>query len=986
MGIFESSEKPRVFGLPPGCDFAKELVAGILDRSAGSPPEELARAEIFLNTRANERRVRDEFISREPLLLPRMRLVAQLAEDRTFPDIGGPTSRLRRRLELAQAVGVLLEGDERFGSRGAAFDLAGSLTSLMDEMNGEGVSPEALHGLDVSAHSAHWQRSLEFVNLIERHWGAGAIPDAEARRRKVTERLAEAWAASPPANPVIVAGSTGSRGATRLLMKAVARLPQGAVILPCFDFDLPRDAWDDLQESKSGENHPQYRMKQVLQELDLDPSDVAVWRDAEVACPARNRMVSLALRPAPVTDQWMQEGPALEGIGDSTSGVSLIEAPTPQLEAAAIALRLRKAAEDGESIALVTPDRLLVRQVKALLDRWSLVPYDGSGESLGHMSAGRFLRIVARLRWETLTPGALIALLSHPVASSGKGRGPHLRWTRRLDRALRRDGPGADILEFIRQLGRLDDAPKKFSAWTGWIADMMERLSSQDTADLGDHIAHHIAVAQAFSSGPGGKRPGRLWNGADGRAAKEMLDELKGEAEAGGRMDAATYARMFESLAAEIGVREPYVAHPGIMVLSTIDARMRNPDVVVIGGLNEGAWPRHPPADPWLNRTMRRDAGLLSPERRIGLTAHDFQQAVAAREVCLTRSMHDGESPTLASRWLSRISGLLGGLGEAGTAALAEMRARGEHWLSLAEAIDAPRSVVAPAPRPCPAPPVDARPRMLSVTEISTLVTDPYAIYAKHVLGLWPMRQLNRAADAIERGVATHLVMEEFVTLSMSGEDPGIEDLTGIAERVFGDCGVPDHIARLWLENFRSGAEQLMRDERFRLRRGTPILLEKKGEITIPEFDFTLVGKADRIDRDDSGGFYLYDYKTGSPPSKKRVRYWDKQMPLQAAMLERSAFGADAEGEALEAYYVRVGRMPEEQAVFSWLSEGDGDAEPVETTWQRFLELMSHYRDPEFGYVSRRFRARNTYGGDYDHLARFGEWNESETPEAVAVE
>ena len=983
--MFESSERPRVFGLPPGCDFAKELVAGILDRSDGMSPEALARTEIFLNTRANERRVRDEFVSRGPLLLPRMRLVAQLADDRRFPDIRGPASKLRRRLELAQAVGVLLEGDERFGSRGAAFDLAGSLTSLMDEMNGEGVSPEALHGLDVSAHSAHWQRSLEFVNLIERHWGAGAIPDAEARRREVTERLAEAWAASPPADPVIVAGSTGSRGATRLLMKAVARLPQGAVILPCFDFDLPRDAWDDLQESKSGENHPQYRMKQVLQELDLDPSDVEVWRDAEVACPARNRMVSLALRPAPVTDQWMQEGPALEGLGDGTEGVSLIEAPTPQLEAAAIAMRLRKAAEDGQSIALVTPDRLLVRQVKAALERWSLVPYDGSGEAIGHMPAGRFLRIVARLRWEGLTPGALIALLSHPVASSGKGRGPHLRWTRRLDQALRRYGPGADIVEFIRARGRTDDAPKKFSAWTGWIADMMERLPSREAADLGDHIRHHVAVAEAFSSGAGGKRPGRLWKGADGRKAKELLDELKEESAAGGRMDAATYARMFESLAAETGVREPYAAHPGIMVLSTIDARMRNPDVVVIGGLNEGTWPRHPPPDPWLNRTMRRDAGLLSPERRIGLTAHDFQQAVAAREVCLTRSMHDGEAPTLPSRWLSRISGLLGGLGEEGTAALADMRARGRHWLGIAEAIDTPQSVVAPAPRPCPAPPVEARPRTLSVTEISTLVTDPYAIYAKHVLGLWPMRRLNRAADAIERGVATHLVMEEFVGLSMSGEEPDIEELAGIAERVFGNCGVPDHIGRLWLENFRSGSDQLMRDEKRRRKRGTPILLEKKGEITVPELDFTLVGKADRIDRDDAGGFYVYDYKTGSPPSKKQVRYWDKQMPLQAAMLERSAFGADAAGDALEAYYVRVGRMTAEQPVFAWVTE-EGGPGPVETTWERFLALMGHYRDPEFGYVSRRFRARNTYGGDYDHLARFGEWNESERPEAVAVE
>ena len=74
---------------------------------------------------------------------------------------------------------------------------------------------------------------------------------------------------------------------------------------------------------------------------------------------------------------------------------------------------------------------------------------------------------------------------------------------------------------------------------------------------------------------------------------------------------------------------------------------------MILGGLNEGSWPEAARPDPWLNRNLRKQAGLLLPERRIGLSAHDFQQAIAAPEVWLTRSKRSNDAETVASRWLN---------------------------------------------------------------------------------------------------------------------------------------------------------------------------------------------------------------------------------------------------------------------------------------------------------------------------------------------
>ncbi|MGR3343018.1 MAG: double-strand break repair protein AddB, partial [Paracoccaceae bacterium] len=798
----------------------------MLARSRAYPPEYLARIEVFVNTRRMQRRISRLFDDGPARLLPKIRLVTDLAHDPAGRDLPPSFSPLRRRLELSQLIARLLDKEPDLAPRSAIFDLADSLALLLGEMQDEGVSPDAIRALDVTDHSGHWQRSKMFLDIVERYFGDPSTepPDIAARQRRVTEHMIREWANNPPTHPVIVAGSTGSRGSTALLMPAVAGLPQGAIVLPGFDFDLPQTVWAKLNDALTAEDHPQFRLARIIETLGFPPQDVRQWHtDAKPPSPARNRLVSLALRPAPATDQWMQEGPALKGIDDATRHMSLIEAPSERAEAVAIALVLREAAELGKTAALVTPDRLLTRQVTAALDRWRIVPDVSAGDPLDQTAPGRLLRHVAELFGRTLRSEALLVLLKHPLVNSGPERGQHLLFTRELELKFRRDGPPypgrSDILEWANK----DNTDGNRLIWAKWVIETV--LGHHDIGErtLSQHHEHLIALARALVAGPGSDDAGRLWEGASGREAHKVVTELSREAVHGGSLGASDFVNLFHAVLKSSEVRDPVRSHPDIMIWGTLESRVQGADLVILGGLNDGTWPELPSPDPWLNREMRLNAGLLVPERRVGLAAHDFQQAVAAKEVILSRSVRSADAETVPSRWLNRFTNLMGGISDDSRLALEQMRSRGRAWLDLANLLEAPDHAE-PEPRPSPRPPVAARPRSLSVTAISRLIRDPYAIYAQYLLGLKKIDPLRQKPDALLRGTVLHSVLEEFIraTNISLGLDAARGKLLAIADTVLA-ANAPWPAARiLWRAKLERVADIFLNDEVGRQSRARP--------------------------------------------------------------------------------------------------------------------------------------------------------------------
>lgn len=968
--MFEAAPS-RIFGLPPGVDFPARLVEGLRQRLAGQPPEAMARVTIWLNSEGMRQKVRAALASHGAGVFPALRLVTEVA-NHFPPPLPAAEPPLRRRLQLAQLVAGLLRAEPDLAPQTAVYDLADSLAELMDEMGGEGVSPATIAALDVSEHSQHWARTQRFLGIVAPFFGPSAAPDTEARNRIAVTEIAARWAARPPADPVIVAGSTGSRGATALLMQAVATLPNGALVLPGHDFEMPGHVWAGLSDDLTAEDHPQFRTRKLLDRLDIEAAQIAPWIDAPCAAPARNALVSLALRPAPVTDQWLAEGHRLPDLQEATANMALIEAPSPRMEAQSIALLLRKAAEDGRHAALVTPDRDLARQVSVALDRWGIVPDDSAGRPLGLTPPGRLLRQVAGLFGQRMTGDLLLALLKHPLVHTAGDRGEHLRHTRDLELHLRRHGPAFPDGKAIRAWAGAHDAV----AWGDWLATLIDGLDQIPERPLPECLAQHRTMTETLAKGPLGDGPGTLWEEAAGVEALAAFSAIEAEAEHGGSFAPRDYAALVAAVLAGRQVRDTVTPHPLIRIRGTREAREISEGLVILGGLNDGTWPQLPPPDPWLNRQMRLRAGLLLPERGIGLSAHDFQQSIAAPEVVLTRATRTDEAECIPSRWLNRLLNLMAGLpARNGPQALAAMRARGGDWLALARALDQPEAAVARSPRPSPCPPVSDRPRELSVTRIEALIRDPYAIYAQYLLRLSPLSPLRAAPDVRLRGTILHKVMETHARAAPFADPARAHaELLAAAQAVMA-AEVPWPSARaLWTARIERVADWIITQTE--ALGGTPVLLEKSGSWQLPGIDFTLTARPDRVDRLPDGRIHIFDYKTGDPPTLRQMDYFSQQLALQAIMAANGAFETLGAAEVAGATYIGLGSGRKTTAV---------DLAKLPQVQDRLLALIGRFQVRDTGYTAQRAVFKLRFENDYDGISRFGEWGLSDPSVRIRV-
>ncbi|SDD45731.1 ATP-dependent helicase/nuclease subunit B [Paracoccus isoporae] len=969
------------FALPPGADFCRGVVEGLLARMAGKPPEALASVTIYANSGRTIQTLREVFDDHAahhgPILLPRMMRFGDLGS--ALP--GERAAPLARVLELGNLVARLMARDPGIGAGQSAPELAESLAALMSEMQTEGCGPGSLDRVDAGNHAAHWQRALAFLKIAAQFYLTDPPVDQSARQRAKAEGMARLWqdGQAVPDAPILAVGSTGSHGATRLFLQAVARLKLGAVILPGYDFHQPERVWDDLADG--AEDHPQARLA-VLRHGSVRP-----W----VAVPDsdRNRFISLALRPAPVTDQWIAEGPDLPDLREATAAMTLIEADQPQEEADAIAVIIRDAVAKGRKTRLFAADRGLVRRVAAALDRWGLVIDDSAGEPLHLTQPGLFLRHVAGLFGRPLTIDALLTLLKHPVTATGGAPGDNLRMTRDMELHLRRHGPAFPDAAFLRDWGSRAGEDRK--GWTGWLADTLDLLSDsqQETGPrpVQDHMALHLKLARMLAAGPGGDADASaLWNDAAGRAAEMAMTLLATHAPRAQPMGARDYARLIDTHLAGQGVRAADRGHPLIRACGTRDARteanLGDGALIVLAGLNEGGWPQPLSPDPWLSRAMRAEIGLTLPERLIGLSAHDFQQAVAAPEVVLTRARRDAEAETIPSRWLNRMTNLMSGLPErSGPEALGAMRARGAVWLDLARQLARPRHRLDPAPRPAPIPPAPAF-DAISVTQVKTLIRDPYAIYASKVLGLEPLDPLRPEPGAQLRGQVLHKVAERLLQprpgLEITAEDLRARFLEITAEVL--SEHVPWPAARaFWQARMTRIADRIAADEQRRLQRGAPVVVEAAHSLPVPGLELKLTAKPDRIDLlDDSAVAHVYDYKSGRPPSDGEMAHFDKQLVLEAAMVMRGAFpeigAAGVEGVS----YIQLGGEGETFArSFS--------PDMAEETWAKFVILATRYLRRDTGFTARRALQKVTDASDYDHLSRYGEWGAGDVPVKMRV-
>ncbi|MBV1706890.1 MAG: double-strand break repair protein AddB [Hyphomicrobiales bacterium] len=1018
---------PRVFTIPPGVPFLPAFAAAL--RAGTIVPElvdplALAATTIYVPTqragRALLRHLLDAY-GGEAMLLPQIRPLGVVEEsDGAFqPDDASPLvamAPLTRRMLLAQLIAawshnlahaIVVRDDPEAeaeageepplfaSSFGATWKLAGMLAQLIDEMIVEGVDWRKLDVLG-GGFDRYWQITLDFLDIAMAQWPAllaasnmadGARVQADAIGRQA-RRLREGRAPGP----MIVLGSTGTNRAVAGLMAAIAASTQGAVILPGLDLDASDADFDSLgalddDHNVTGATHPQAALARLLPVLQVTRRDVRTLSAPEPALAARLRFVSEALRPVDATADWRNWRRAAgdAGAAMALADIAAIEAADEREEALALALALRHALEDADTTAaLVTPDRGLAARVKAELRRWDIDIDDSGGEPLAGTPAGSLALLALQAHVEGQTARPMLALLQHRLVTfdcepatlaaaasaleigvyravlpdMDAGHAEALIGAAKLAAKARHAHPAAAALtdedwscaEAV--LARLQGALAEFAA-------------PAPASPLGDWVARHMAVLARLA-------PQRA--AADGAVWAE-LDSLFGELGAASldtqRLDATDYFSLLASQMRESVVRVARPGHPRLKILGLLEARLLHADLVLLGGLDETVWPPAAAADAFLNRPMRAQLGLSTPERRIGQTAHDFVSAMGNRRVILSHAQKRDGKPTTPSRFLLRLQALAG-------APWQDCVQRGDAWLEWARAADSVAAVV-PMPPPQPCPPLELRPTRLAVTGIETLRHDPYALYADKILKLKPLDALDLEAGVRERGIILHEIFAAFAQAHPRGPLPSnaAAKLEALAQQAFASLLQNDAFRTFQGPVIAAAREQFLEFEAEARKASVTIHAEIDGKLDFALADgstFTLTARADRISVDENDKCTLTDYKTGSVPKNKQILAgYSPQLTLEALILREGGFApARNAAEIAALQHLKLGSggsgdpvvvMPKDQTLI----------ELIERHHEQLIALLNQFRLPATTYPSMPRPGIRLRYNPYDHLARIDE-------------
>lgn len=1026
---------PNVFTIPAGCNFLRttaralingELVAGFEPRKN---PLLLATATIYVPTRRAARGLAAEFLNElgsEAAILPSIRTLGDADEDELlfsggevaleFPEAILPLERKFLLFQMVQSWTAAMSKDTRelFGdedivipsSPADAMWLAGDLGQLMDQMETEEISWGALLALVPDDYAQWWQLTLSFLNIAMQGWPEvlreKSRIDPARLRREILDQRTKRYRENHAGGPVIAAGSTGTIAATGRMLAAISKMQQGALILPGLDLEMDKEDWAYLRTRKAESEpvtapaQPQYGLARLLEKIGLERDQVEILGVPNVGAQAREKLVSFALLPAEASHKWSEISKTIspETAAAGFSSISIIEASGERQEALAIAIALRQSLTiEGKTAALVTPDRVLGRRVAAELQRFGIQVDDSGGNPLRNSDAGVFLRLLQDVCLGNCNAVNLVSLLKHPLFRTGYSADDTSRLARLFELALVRGiiqtpvpggfekacahmmEHGADGHYLSQPVRRMSDEDwqellvfcrlidRKLEYFSGLLDSRTERPLSQFFDQL--HLTARALTTEIVDE----TEQCSLDEASGGAEYQRFFVDVKTAGLGSITVRVSDFAAIFEATVGEAVLRSVGNTHPRLHILGPLEARLLQLDLVILGGLNEGTWPPGTRNDPFLNRVMRNELTMAPPERRVGLAAHDFQQFMGCDEIILSRSQRVDNAPTIASRWLQRL------LAIAGETHSKSMIARGNQYLFWVDMLDKSDAPVSATERPNPKPPVKLRPVSMAVTDIETWIRDPYAIYAKHVLKLRRLPELERVSDPALKGTLYHEILAKY---HGSGCDPTADNAHGqlmeIARAEFDRFDVPDDIAALWLPRFADIARLYLRWEAPQSHLTNEVFCEVEGEIQIGNFQ--LRARADRVDITRDGRVSVFDYKSGNNPSKKEAKTLSPQLPLEGAIAQGGGFeGVKSATEISELAFIRL-RLNDALKV-DQLGDKNEPAEQVSQNSLHSLEAhIKAYESPDQGYLSRYApKWEVEFGGDYDHLARVREWS-----------
>lgn len=952
----------NIFNIPLSCSFWDCLAEIYLKKCQGDNFQ-LASALFLVPNRRACQALTAAFVRKqglEPTILPQIIPIAEIDDDELFFNSFGTsdfflnekkTISKEERLFLFAKMIMMKPND--FGLRqislAQALNLTIDLANFIDTACNQGLSFDKLNDLVPEKYATHWQETLKLLKIITEYWPLileerEAI-DVSELKKKLLFYTADLWNKEKPNKYIIAAGITASFPAIVKMLNVIRELPNGEIYFAGIDEYADDIYWEAIDES-----HPQFEIKELLDLMDIDRRQIS--NICSPLLPEREKFIFEIMRPAQVSNVWrgLQLSPSFE---KAISGIELVECNTQRDEALAIALKMREVLSyPQKTAALVTYDRNLARRVAAELERFEIKIDDSAGLPLSLSPIGIYLRLIAEAAEDRTSQVKLINLMKNPFTLFHHSAADCRKKVYEYELMLRspRKEVNSEVEDFIYNLKNA-------------LADFSEMLHSP-SVDFGVLIEEHIRLAEELATSDAIAGKNFLWKGDAGKAAAKFITKILEAAKFLGKIEGKDYPALFCELMMLESVRTTYGTHPRLSILGPIEARLHHFDYIILGEVNEGIWPKPAQADMWMSRPMKKDFGFNLPEKNIGILGADLCGFLASEHVILTRAERVDGVPMKKSRWLFRMETVLRALG------LDIEALKNNQLFLLAYKLDKPR-LFNPIKSPAPCPPVYARPRKLSASAVDLLISDPYSVFAKYILKLYRLNDLDIPLDQRDYGTLVHGIIEEFNNLYPK-ELPqnALEILLQIGKKHFIEQNVDKELEAFWFPKFENTARWLVGQEDKYRPDVQQVHNEVSGEIcyNLAQGAFRFTAKADRIDLLKDGSLNIVDYKTGKIPSKKQVMSGHAmQLLLEGLIALKGRFEGISKADVTNLIYWQLGN--------SSLEIPAKEQDILEKSEEYLLKLVSTFDFETTPYYSRPMPKFVSKNKDYEHLARIREWS-----------
>lgn len=956
----------KIYNINAEAKFVDVLAQRYLEEYA-ERPEELAQVLFLLPNRRACQSLAEAFVrcrGLTPTILPQMKPIAETDEDEVFltndaavlKDLLPAVNQTDKALQFTKLILKKASLNLDKMSLAQAYALAQNLSALMDSIYNEECDFNDIENLAGEEYAEHWQQTLELLRIITQNWpnilAQNQKIDAVQRRNMLLQAEIDYWQKAKPQRRIVIAGTTAAFPILKKLVQTVLDLPDGEVYLYGLDRYLSDADWEKIDE-----NHPQYELKELLKYLQMSRADVKNINSSPIT--PREKIVAETMRPAATTAAWrdLNIHPLAQ---EAFSNIKLVNCDDMRQEAEAIALIIRHTLETPEKTAvLVTMDRDLSRRVISELQKWHIAADDSAGKPLSLSPIGIYLQLICNYV-ETQTDTALISLLKHPFVNCGRSIADFNAHLRNLEHELRtakklKTETQDFYNDFCRRLQPLSD------------------LYAQPYVSLEQIFITHIKVAEDLADTDLKKGEQIIWKNDAGNVAAKFVSDFAGRCGQIESIKTNDYSAFLSLLLSEQSVRSRYGTHPRVKILGPIEARLTQYDVTIIGEANEGIWPKIPEADMWMSRPMKEKFKLSLPERQIGVMAADFAHLLHAPEVYITRAQKVGKYPTNKSRWWLRFETILKAIFGIEEHSLDFIYNQPyAYWAKNLDRLGGYHPISAPEPRPA----VERRPKELSASNIEKWIRNPYEIYAKYVLALRKMAEIDQDWQANDFGTITHNVLKNFNNIYNTGDYPQPEqarkELLQMGREAFAANGIPPETMAFWWPKYEDEINWVVEQECACRERIRTLHNEVEGsmEMAGPHGKFTIFAIADRIEELDNGELNIIDYKTGRKQSEKELKSGKApQLPIEGLIAQKGGF-TDIPPTAVEG--LQYWGLKDESIS---KVEGDNTADAMDIVEQTVQNHINAYARKEQPYWVKPRPADVKNASDYDHLSRIKEWS-----------